>query len=84
MKLPPHKCSLHITHNQHKDYYDSIVEYVRHLDDEDLSPVERAACIATGEIWEIQWYPHTPVESYKVCASTLERALELANAGGKP
>jgi hypothetical protein len=82
MKLPPHKASLHITHNQHKAYYQTVEQYFAELrvDDEDVTPADRAACIATNEVWEIQWYPETPIGSRTVYAPTLERVLERANA----
>lgn len=84
MKLPKH-INLTIEHNPHASHYLTAEEY---LDEDlkdfasDIAPADRAAMIATGEIWEIQWYPDTPIGFYVVAAATLERALELANASG--
>jgi hypothetical protein len=72
--LPPHKCSLSITHNQHKDYYQTVAEYVDDLDDW-VSSDERDKATAADEVWEIQWYPDTPIRSYRTCASSLAAVL---------
>jgi hypothetical protein len=32
-------------------------------------------------VWEVQWYPVTPVGFCRVYAATFARALEIANAG---
>jgi hypothetical protein len=79
MKFPKHKCGLHLTHNAHKDYYEPIAEYVQHdyadcFKDEE----EKKRAVDTDEIWEIQWYPNTPVGFNKVAAPTLEEVLALA------
>jgi hypothetical protein len=47
------------------------------------SEEELAKSIATGEVWEIQWYPDTPVGFYRVCAATFEAALEWAKTVGQ-
>jgi len=77
--LPAHKASLSITHNQHKDYYQSVEQLISDPDGyyrEDRFPEgELAKCIATDEIWTVHWYPDTPVGFCVVHASTLEDAL---------
>lgn len=37
MQLPKHKASLHLTHNQHKAYYEDIEKYIgdRGIDDDE-------------------------------------------------
>lgn len=75
LRFPAHKCGLHLTHNQHRDYYESAVEYLR---DNDIDPETKARCIATDEIWELQWHPDTPVGFYRAVAPTLEECLALA------
>jgi hypothetical protein len=86
MNFPKHKCGLHLTHNEHKDYYENINEYLKDdLYDEDyfISTEDKQKCIDTDEIWILQWYPDTPVGFYRVCGSTLEivlkKALEIEN-----
>jgi hypothetical protein len=45
----------------------------------DITEEEIKESIQTDEIWEMIWFPETPVGSYKVCAPTLEKLLEKAN-----
>lgn len=80
MQLPKHRCGLHLCHNEHKNYYQSVEEFVLGslFDWKDEEAKQRA--IATDEIWTLQWYPNTPVCCYCVAAPTLEELLEFANS----
>lgn len=85
-RLPKYDVSLHITHNQHKSYYESAADYLRSHragdgfdPDEWLSRADFEEAIAQGSIWEIQWYPNTPVGFCIAYGSTLENALQAAN-----
>ncbi len=87
IQWPAHKASLHIDHNQHLAYYETVESALdsgpgshptynrRDFPDE----AEIAKSIQTGEVWTIQWYPDTPVGFCRVHAATLSRALEHAN-----
>lgn len=77
--LPPHECGLFITHNEHRDYYQTAEQYLAEFGRECVSPEERQRCIDTDEVWGLQWYPITPVGSYSVHASTLMACLAAAN-----
>lgn len=79
--FPKHTCSLTLTHNQHKSYYETVEKYFENpwLKDIGISPEDRQEMIAKDEIWELQWYPDTPVGFYCVVAPTLEKVLALAN-----
>lgn len=82
MRFPKHKCGLYLTHNQHKDCYEIVELYLNHreLDNDDFAtPTSKQRCIETNEIWELQWYPNTPVAFNKVYGATLEEVLEKAN-----
>lgn len=79
MKLPKH-ISLTIAHNPHAVYYESVEDYLAR-DHVDVSPEDRAEMVRTGEVWEIHWYPDTPIGFCCIAAATLERALEIANEG---
>ena len=73
--LPEHKCGLRLTHNAHKDVYETIQDY---YDAEDfVSPEEYIKAIDKNSVWTLQWYPETPVGFYMICASSLE-AIEKA------
>ncbi len=77
--FPRHECGLHLTHNQHRDYYQTVEEYLR--DEARISfesGEERALCLELNELWELQWYPDTPIGFYCVGASTLEKCLAFA------
>lgn len=81
MDLPRHNCSLHLTHNHHRDYYESVEEYFKNpwMEGFDVSEDEKRRMIETNEIWELQWYPDTPIGFYKVIGATLEEVLRKAN-----
>lgn len=78
LELPKHKCGLFLIHNEHKNYYESIVDLIK--DEQDLfrDSVCRTRSIETDELWTLQWYPDTPAGFYKVAAPTLFELLEFA------
>jgi hypothetical protein len=50
IKLPAHKAGLFISHNEHRNYYESIADYLgRDYVGDFESPESRARCIATDE-----------------------------------
>jgi hypothetical protein len=87
IEWPKHKASLHITHNVHKTYYETMEEALAEMPDgyhstydrdefPDEAEIEKA--IKTDSVWTIQWYPNSPVGFNRVHAATLGRALEFA------
>jgi hypothetical protein len=77
--LPPHNISLSLSHNEHKCYYETAEDYIGRDDRLDFrSAEERQACIDTNEVWELQWYPDTPVGFCAIAAPTLEALIEYA------
>ena len=87
MKFPNHKAGLYLTHNQHKDYYETVEEHVNEYVNMDkeyfVSEEDYQKCVDTNELWELQWYPETPIGFHKVIGSSLEivlqRAMEIQN-----
>lgn len=81
--IPQHKCGLFLTHNEHRDYYEKAADYIRE-GCERQSPTTwkdeeaKQRAIETDEIWELQWYPRTPIGFFHVAAPTLHELLELA------
>lgn len=71
--LPPHKAGLHLSHNPHRDIYASVETYTTEDDgsSEFVSEDERTQAIANDELWELHWYPETPVGFHRRFASTL-------------
>lgn len=82
--FPAHKCGLFLSHNEHRDYYQSLPAWLEEqFPDGDeaefwVSPEERAKAIATDECWELHWYPETPIGSHRLLASSLEVLLQAA------
>jgi hypothetical protein len=81
--FPPHECGLYLNHNEHRDYYQSVEDWLgglEHLQDDDVwgTPEAKQRAIDTDEVWRLQWYPNTPVGFNVVCAPTLDEVLELA------
>ena len=71
--LPKHAAALYLTHNDHKGVYESIEDHYGYLEDCDwVSPEEKLKAIELDSVWELQWYPDTPIGSYYVAASSLE------------
>lgn len=77
-KLPPHAASLHLTHNEHKASYTPLAAYAEKewCADAWVSEAQKAKAIAEDSIWELQWYPKTPVGFYKRCACDFEALFE--------
>jgi hypothetical protein len=78
IEFPAHKCGLYLTHNEYRDYYLTVEQWEADylMDDDDwVSPEERAKAIATGDVWELQWYPDTPIGFFRRVGSTLESVL---------
>jgi hypothetical protein len=70
--LPKHAAGLYITHNDHKNIYYTIEDHYSIDDREWVSLEEKRKAIELDSVWELHWYPDTPIGSYKVAASSLE------------
>lgn len=78
IELPKH-IHLAISHNAHAMNYETVEQYLMDDDHIDFRSAEsRQQCIDQNEIWEVQWYPSTPIGFYCVGAPTLGEALDLA------
>ncbi len=78
MEFPKHKCGLHLTHNEYKDYYTPLTDAIEQEGNDEWIEGEREKSLLTGDIWILQWYPETPVGFYRVVGSTLEAVLKAA------
>lgn len=80
MNLPKHNCGLFLTHNEHRNYYQSLDEWTEERREHYgwQSEAAKAAALTTGECWTLQWYPITPIGFYAIAAPTLEELLEFA------
>lgn len=84
-RLPRHSASLHLTHNQHLAYYRTVAEEDQDATDRGqpwswVSPAQREKACLTNELWELQWYPHSPVGSYCIYAADLSALLTYVEA----
>lgn len=86
MKFPSHEAGLYLTHNEHKDCYNTVSDFINDAhpsydEDDFVSPEDMQKCIDTNECWVLHWYPVTPVGFHRVCGSSLEivmaRAMEI-------
>jgi hypothetical protein len=81
--LPVHKGGLSLDHNPHVANYESVEQWesllidcgsVFHwVDDE-----QRNKSVATNEVWDLHWYPDTPIGSHRLLACDLEVLLKAA------
>lgn len=78
MNLPKHACGLYLSHNEHRDYYESATEWIGNQDAPFKDDESKARAIATDSVWVLQWYPRTPVGFRIIAAPTLEEALDWA------
>ena len=84
--FPKHKCGLYLSHNEPKDVYETVkqnIEDGRYRPENFVSKEDMQKCIDSDDIWELQWYPDTPIGSYIILGSNLkivlEKALEISN-----
>ncbi len=83
--LPPHKCGLYLSHNEHRDMYQSLAEFLADMESlrselDWATETSKERCIATNELWQLQWYPDTPIGSYCIFGATLDEVLAAAMA----
>ena len=68
--LPEHKCGLHLSHNEHRDVYETVEQF--YDVDDFISEEEWHKAVAEDSVWVLHWYPNTPVGFTRIAASTLE------------
>jgi hypothetical protein len=81
--FPEHKCGLTLEHNQHKNYYQSLLVWEEGLKSTGcglgwLDDNERKLAIEYDSVWVLQWYPETPVGFHRLAAYNLQRLLKEA------
>ena len=81
MRFPNHKCGLFLTHNEHRDYYQTVEAWLADRNDhftwKDEQSKRRA--IESGEVWTLQWYPDTPIGFCIKSAADLDALMEAVN-----
>lgn len=84
MKLPNHKASLTIIHNDHKCNYKTVAEAIKDCDygyhnDCWINEEQKQKSIDTNDCWTIKWYSDTPIGFYILSAADLDKLIEEAN-----
>lgn len=72
------KASVTLTVNGHRDMYETPEEFIR--DASDVAPETLERFKAGADVYELQFYPHTPVGFYRVWGTTLAEVLTQAEA----
>jgi len=68
--LPEHKCGLHLSHNEHRDVYETVEQFYE--SECFVSSDEWRKAVAEDSVWVLHWYPDTPIGFHRIAASTLE------------
>ena len=74
----PAHLTLTLTHNEHKNYYQTVDESIdkrEHGYADWVSPEQRQKAIDTDECWTLQWYPNTPIGFRILSAADLDVLL---------
>lgn len=73
------KCGVHVTFNEHRDYYQTAAVYIAELLDHEapptISPDVMEKMILADTIVQVQFYPQTPIGFYVVYHYDLDAAL---------
>lgn len=85
--FPRHDCELILSHNTHKNNYQTIEQWEKDLkacsNEDDADPVkfgwvsveQRDKAIAKNSVWELHWYPDTPIGFFRIFACDLDVLL---------
>lgn len=72
---------MHLSHNQHLNYYQSVEECIR---DEDcdytdwVNEEQKQKAIENNDCWTLHWYPNTPNGFITLAAADLDVLLDAA------
>ena len=84
IQFPKHECSLTLQHNAHKDYYQTVADYIEGNEwFVWISDEAKQQALDTNEIWTLHWYPATPIGSYAMAAATLQELLDFVNSNSR-
>jgi hypothetical protein len=72
------KCGVFVSVNEHRDYYESVSEFLEGHDAGDIPTDVRLKMIERNAVVQVQFYPNTPIGSYVIFDYDLDRALKRA------
>lgn len=70
------KASVTLTVNDHRTEYINVQQYLER--DEDVTPEDLRRMIEAGTIYELQFYPDTPVGFYRVYGISFDEVVQKA------
>lgn len=73
--LPKQKGGLCIFLDEHCSNYQSVEEYSLEISDNWISENSRKKAIELDTVWELIWYPTTPIGSYRLAAHDFEALI---------
>lgn len=82
--FPPYVCGLALEHNENRNYYQTVAEFEKDYADRNhpldwVSKEQRDKAIKTNELWNLHWYPNTPISFHSVYAADLDVLLEACS-----
>lgn len=79
--FPRHAASLHLTHNQHKSYHETVEQWMSDGVDwgDWVSAEQKEKAVAADSVWSLQWYPDTPIGFHTLLACDLDVLLAAAH-----
>jgi len=72
------KCSITITVNNHRDYYETIEQYIKPEERKDISNDIWQKMIELDTCIELQVYPDTPIGFYVIYHYDIEKVIDIA------
>lgn len=69
------KCGMYISFNPHRDYYESVLQYVNRDEPTEIPADVLTTMVNTDTVVEVQCYKITPIGSYTVQHHSLLEAL---------
>ena len=75
------KFSVSITANNHRDYYETIEQYIKAEERKDISNDIWLKMIELDTCIELQVYPNTPIGSFTIYHYDVDKAIEKALSG---
>lgn len=72
------KCSVSITANNHRDYYETIEQYIKPEERKEISNDIWLKMIELDTCIELQVYPNTPIGSFTIYHYDVDKAIEKA------
>lgn len=70
------KCSVRITKDQHKSYYEPLGDYLaKRLERGDITEEEYWDMVKADTVYEVQAYPDTPIGFHRAYSANLDEAV---------